>query len=132
MLHRTANLDPAAFLSVLPSLPRGVYAGWAQVDDGAVHACVLSLGTNPTFGTTEETLEAYILHSFDSDFYSHRLSLIILAFLRPQYTFSSLEQLIAFIKQDVDTARQTLQQQPYAQYQHDPFFHSERSIRSSV
>jgi FAD synthase len=117
---------------VLPSLPRGVYAGWAQVDDGAVYACVLSLGTNPTFGTKEETLEAYILHSFESDFYSHRLSLIIVAFIRPQYSFSSIDQLIAFIRQDVQTAEQTLQQPHYARYQHDPFFHSERSIRSSV
>ena len=120
----TANLDPAAFLGVLPSLPYGVYMGWAQVDSGAVHPTVLSLGTNPTFDTKEDTLEAYIMHAFAEDFYGHRLSLIIVAQLRPQYSFTSIEDLIRWIEEDVRTALRALQQPPYAQYQHDPFFHS--------
>jgi FAD synthase len=30
---------------------------------------MLSLGTNPTFDTKEDTVEAYIFHNFEADFY---------------------------------------------------------------
>ena len=129
----TANLDPAAFLGVLPSLPYGVYMGWAQVDEGEVHPTVLSLGTNPTFGTSEDTLEAYIMHRFPSDFYGHRLSLVIVAFVRPQYTLTSVEELIAWIRQDVQTAEAALHSPAYASYQQDAHFQPSSSpLRSHV
>ena len=129
----TANLDPAAFRDSLPSLPYGVYMGWAQVEEGEVHPTVLSLGTNPTFNAKEDTLEAYILHSFPHDFYGQRLQLLITAFLRPQYTLTNLDDLIAWIRQDVTTAEEALRSPAYAAYQHDPHFpHSATSLRSHV
>src|SRR5690349_6987689 len=52
----TANLDPCAFKDVLVDVPRGVYCGFASVNGGPVYQTVLSLGTNPTFETKEETV----------------------------------------------------------------------------
>jgi len=64
----TANLSPESFGSTMKSAPRGVYAGWAQINDGPVLKTAISLGYNPTFNNQQETVEAYILHQFPHDF----------------------------------------------------------------
>ena len=123
----TANLDLAAFTPVLPALPRGVYCGWVQIVSGgsqrsAVHRTVLSLGTNPTFGTTEETLEAYVMDWTGGDFYGAEMRLVVCGYVRPQYTMGGLDELIAWIKADVSVTEHTLQQPQYSSYRNDTWF----------
>lgn len=105
----TANLDPAAFKEELKGVPRGVYCGFASVDCGPVYKAVLSLGYNPHFGNKEETVEAYILNTFDEDFYGEEMRLLICGYLRPQWEFKSgLDELIAAIQADVDAGDKAL------------------------
>lgn len=119
----TANLDPAAFRTALAGVPRGVYSGYAQVGgSGPVYKTVLSLGTNPTFDTEEETVESYILHEFPSDFYGAELALIIVGFMRPMEKYTSLDELIKAISRDVRVGDATLDKEPFVQIKQDPFF----------
>ena len=90
----TANLDPAAFESTLDSEEEGVYVGWATLEDGqgaalppaarVVHKAVLSIGWNPTFHNEKRTVEAYLCHEFERDFYGASMRLIVCGYVRPQ------------------------------------------------
>ena len=48
-LSLSANLDDQAVGGLPAGIDRGIYYGWARVDDGPVHMCVLSIGWNPFF-----------------------------------------------------------------------------------
>ena len=124
----TANLDPAAFKDQLHGVPRGVYMGWAQVGGpgNTVYKTVLSLGTNPTFETVQETVESYILHEFPKDFYGETLSLIIVGFMRPMEKYNSLQELIDAISRDVRVGDSMLEKTPYKEFQHDKFFETNK------
>ena len=128
----TANLDPAAFLPTLPSLPRGVYCGYVQINHSPVHPTVLSLGTNPTYNTTEDTLEAYVMGWAGGDFYGEEMRLVVCGYVRPQWTMGGLDELIAWIKTDVAVTEQTLQQPPYVQYKDDEWFMQQRQQQQQV
>jgi hypothetical protein len=84
----TANLDPQAFKDTFKGVDRGVFFGYAKISapasssdaapvDEGVFKAMLSLGTNPHFETTEDTLEAYIDHDYGMDFYGYDMTLII-------------------------------------------------------
>ncbi len=80
----TANLETAPH----PATPAdGVYAGWlASLDlDGAETArwpAVISVGTNPTFGIGDRTVEAYALDRDDLDLYGVHAAIDFTARLR--------------------------------------------------
>lgn len=118
----TANLDPAAFRSTLVNVPRGVYIGWAQIEGGPVYPTVLSLGLNPHFQTKEETVEAYILHEFEHDFYDQSMQLLIFAFIRPSYAFTSLQELIDWIQNDVEITKRVTQEPQWQCLRDDTLF----------
>ena len=90
----TANLDPAAFENTLDSEEEGVYVGWATIEDGqggalppaarVAHKAVLSIGWNPTFHNEKRTVEAYLCHEFERDFYGADMRLIVCGYVRPQ------------------------------------------------
>jgi riboflavin kinase/FMN adenylyltransferase len=100
----TANVRPEGEL-----LPRtGIYAGRARLLDGSLErAAAISVGTNPTFvpGAREITVEAYLL-DFDGDLYGKRLRLELLARLREERRFASVEELVAQIHQDIALTRE--------------------------
>jgi riboflavin kinase/FMN adenylyltransferase len=105
----TANLRPEGEL-----LPRtGIYAGRARTLDGSgdaaagSHAAAISVGTNPTFvpGTGELTVEAYLL-DFDGDLYDRRLRLELLARLRDERRFASVDELLVQIHKDIARTRE--------------------------
>jgi FAD synthase len=120
----TANLDPAAFLTELQGVPRGVYMGYAQVGGtGPVYKTVLSLGTNVTFeDAATETVEAYLLHEFPDDFYGSQMALIIVGFMRSMEKYTSLDELITAIARDVRVGDSQLEMEPFKKYQSDAFF----------
>jgi riboflavin kinase/FMN adenylyltransferase len=87
----------------------GIYAGWYERPDGAVHAAAISLGRRPTFyeDAKESLLEAYLL-DFDGDLYGERARVRFVARLRGEERFDSVEALIAQMGADVEATRRAL------------------------
>lgn len=96
----TANLAPAEGVLV----PRfGVYAANA-VFDGEVKRAVVNIGTRPTVGGENVTVEPWIL-DFDGDLYGHTLRLELLDFIRPEKKFASLDELKAEIFRNAEQVK---------------------------
>ena len=106
-LGRTIGF-PTANVQVEPYkfLPKGgVYVASARLSDGRIFRSVVNIGTQPTTpGTHFLAIEAYLL-DFDEDIYGQHLALDLLAFLRPEKKFASIEDLVRQIGMDADTAK---------------------------
>lgn len=87
-------------------LPKGgVYVASARLSDGRIYRSVVNIGTQPTTpGTHNLAIEAFLL-DFNEDIYGQHLILDLLAFLRPEKKFASIEDLIRQIGMDADTAK---------------------------
>ncbi|MBC5824467.1 MAG: riboflavin biosynthesis protein RibF [Candidatus Eremiobacteraeota bacterium] len=96
----TANIETAA-CKLVPTA--GVYAASARYD-GRDFKAVVSIGDKPTFGGTENVIEAYLL-GFDGSIYGEQLSLRAWRFLRGQERFDDGRALAEQIQRDVDRAR---------------------------
>ena len=99
---------PTANVQVEPFkfLPKGgVYVASARLSDGRIYRSVVNIGTQPTTpGTHNLAIEAFLL-DFNEDIYGQHLILDLLAFLRPEKKFASIEDLIRQIGMDADTAK---------------------------
>lgn len=98
---------PTANLTIAPEKlipPAGVYATTAK-HDGRVLASVSSIGDKPTFGSSELTVETYIMN-FDESIYGDQLTLTNWRFLRKQERFDSAQALVAQMALDVAQAAQ--------------------------
>src|SRR5690554_3419976 len=103
----TANLDVPVELAVPP---RGVYAGWMQVDDKSYPA-VTNIGLRPTFeGDERTTVEAHLI-DFSGDLYGKEVRLSFIARLRDEKKFDGVEALIAQINADIERGRELLRTQ---------------------
>ncbi len=106
----TANLDGVAEL--LP--PNGVYAVRVDRQDEAAQTFaplaqgITNIGTRPTVGGTRLSIETHLL-DFDQDLYGARLRVVLLARLRDEKKFASLDDLKAQIAKDVAEARTRLE-----------------------
>ncbi|EPS58907.1 hypothetical protein M569_15906, partial [Genlisea aurea] len=117
----TANLSTDGFSDVLAEHPSGVYFGWAGLSDrGAAYKMVMSVGWNPYFDNAEKTIEPWLLHEFEEDFYGEELRLIIVGYVRPEANFPSLEELIARIHEDRRIAEKALDSVRYSDHKYDP------------
>ena len=98
----TANVQMEQF----KFLPKGgVYVASARLSDGRIYRSVVNIGTQPTTpGTHNLAVEAYLL-DFNEDIYGQHLALDLLAFLRPEKKFASIEDLVRQIGIDADTAK---------------------------
>jgi len=87
-------------------LPKGgVYVASARLSDGRIYRSVVNIGTQPTTpGTHNLAIEAFLL-DFNEDIYGQHLILDLLAFLRPEKKFASIEDLVRQIGMDADTAK---------------------------
>lgn len=86
----TANF-PEEVVNKLPEdLEAGVYYGFAQVSGGDVHKMAMNIGWNPFYNNTKKSMEAHLLHKFDSDFYGEELRIVILGYLRGEKKFRDL------------------------------------------
>ena len=87
-------------------LPKGgVYVASARLSDGRIYRSVVNIGTQPTTpGTHNLAVEAYLL-DFNENIYGQHLALDLLAFLRPEKKFASIEDLVRQIGMDADTAK---------------------------
>ena len=103
----TANLSPP---SEMATPGDGIYAAYAHVGDQEMKAAV-SIGTNPTFGGLDRTIEPFIL-DFDGNLYGSTLRLEFVRRLRDQVKFDSVDALLEQIDRDVAQTRQILENVP--------------------
>ncbi|EMM73407.1 bifunctional riboflavin kinase/FAD synthetase [Leptospira weilii] len=99
----TANVQPNADI-LLPSV--GVYAGFTTVAE-IEHPSMINIGHNPTFGENALTLESNIFN-FQKDIYDETIKITFTEKIRNEIKFSSVENLIAQLKQDEISARNIL------------------------
>lgn len=96
----TANVLPDPAL-VVPA--RGVYAGYAHVDEEKYAVCT-NVGVAPTFERGESRIEAYLL-GFEGDLYGREIEVSFTARIREERRFSGVEELKEQIARDVEEAR---------------------------
>jgi riboflavin kinase / FMN adenylyltransferase len=102
---------PTANIALGPYLrPRfGIYAVRGRLVDGQVLDGAANLGIRPTFEPPKELLEPYFF-DFDGDLYGETVEVELIAFLRPEARFDSLEALKAQMAADCDDAKRRLAQ----------------------
>jgi riboflavin kinase/FMN adenylyltransferase len=93
--YPTANIDVES-LKLLPK--KGAYITDVFLN-GSQYKGMLSIGTNPTVGGTEKTVEVYIL-DFDDDIYGKEITVAFREFLHDEIKFESLEKLIEKLDDD--------------------------------
>jgi|TARA_B110000495_G_scaffold125323_1_gene108970 riboflavin kinase/FMN adenylyltransferase len=98
----TANIQPGITLA----LPNGVYVSKIKLAE-KTHFGVTNVGKRPTFGENSVTVETFIF-DFEKVIYGKYLEVIPLFQLRPEKKFSGIEDLQNQIKQDIETARNYL------------------------
>lgn len=92
----TANLEVGSE-RVLP--PDGVYAGRAYIN-GKTYQSMANIGQCPTFGGCERTVEAYLV-DYQGDLYGRELKLDIIARLRDEKKFDTVEALREQVAEDI-------------------------------
>jgi riboflavin kinase/FMN adenylyltransferase len=104
MNYPTANIDPSGQVMPLD----GVYAGLAEIDEQPCCAAI-SIGTKPTFGAHERTVEAYLLDR-SGDYYGKPMALRFFRWLRGQEAFRNADILKEHIAEDVQRVREICDQ----------------------
>ncbi|PON53084.1 HAD hydrolase, subfamily IA [Parasponia andersonii] len=120
----TANLSIDGCSTLLSEHPAGVYFGWAGLASRGIFKMVMSIGWNPYFNNTEKTIEPWLLHDFNEDFYGEELRLVIVGYIRPEANFPTLESLIAKIQEDRKIAERVLDLPLYSKYKDDLYLSS--------
>ncbi len=82
----------------------GVYATRTRLVDGRELPGVANIGVNPTTGEVEPRLEVW-LFDFDEDIYGEIIETDLIAFLRPEEKFPSIEVMVRQIRLDEQVAR---------------------------
>jgi riboflavin kinase / FMN adenylyltransferase len=91
----------------------GVYAVRGRLADGRVVDGAANLGIRPQFDPPKELLEPYFF-DFSGDLYGQTVDVELIAYLRPEAKFDSLDALIAQIDADCAKARDILAGNPAA------------------
>lgn len=99
----TANVNLGDYVH-----PRfGVYATRTRLPDGRMVDGVSNLGVNPQFGGEPPQLETW-LFDFDEDLYGQTLDTELIAFLRPEAKFETVEAMTRQVFADAEAARALL------------------------
>jgi riboflavin kinase / FMN adenylyltransferase len=99
----TANIDMGHYLR-----PRyGIYAVKGRLPDGRVLDGAANLGIRPSFDPPKELLEPYFF-DFAEDLYGQQIEVELHAFIRPEAKFDSMDDLMAQMAEDCDSARTIL------------------------
>ena len=87
----------------------GVYATRTRLADGRGFDGVANIGVNPTTGVVDPRLEVW-LFGFDEDIYGEIIETDLVAFLRPEEKFDSVEAMVEQIHRDEHQAKRILGQ----------------------
>lgn len=102
--YPTANLAR----SVDGALPAdGVYAAWFDAPHGRFPAA-LAIGTRPAVGGGPRSVEAYLMDYDGASLYGAACRIEVVARLRPEWDFPTLEALVEQMGRDVEAARAAL------------------------
>lgn len=102
----TANLEPDDPFKVIPA--SGVYGVWATVGDSQKPLpAMMNIGTRPTFGENNQTLEVHIL-DFEGDIYGKELLVAFEHRLRGERKFKSAEDLASQLRKDAERVREMI------------------------
>jgi riboflavin kinase/FMN adenylyltransferase len=93
----TANIRPHDPDKIIP--PDGVYAVAVSIEDRLEMPGMLNIGTNPTFGENERTIEVNIF-DFSENLYDAVITVHFHGKIRDEIAFSSADQLVEQIKKD--------------------------------
>lgn len=96
----------------------GVYAGWLTIiptgapvsgnmEPGIAYAAAISVGTNPTFGDEQRSVESFVLDR-EADLYGHDVQVEFVDHVRDMEKFDSVEQLLEVMAKDVLKTREVL------------------------
>jgi len=102
--YPTANLKLKENYKLIPK--NGVYVVQSQIDSEKIFG-ITSIGTNPTVGGTEKTIETHFL-DFKNDLYGKEITIEFLKHIRDEATFESIEILRQEIIKDENFAKQFL------------------------
>jgi len=134
----TANLPEDLFGPILAEVPAGVYSCFAIVDDEpeVVRRAVANVGYSPTFQGKEnpmKIIEAYLIDGDNRpDFYGATLTLLLVAFQRPERKFPNFDALLRNIRNDASVAADALHSPDIAHLQHHPAFRGTGGTRDDV
>jgi riboflavin kinase/FMN adenylyltransferase len=104
--YPTANLKLKENYKLVPK--NGVYVVQSQINSENIFG-ITSIGTNPTVGGKEKTIETHFLN-FNKDLYGKEINIEFLKFIRDEETFDSVEILRQEIIKDEKFAKQYLQE----------------------
>ena len=85
----------------------GIYAVRVRLDDGSEHDGVASFGVRPTFEARDEVLETFIF-DWDGDLYGRTIEIGLIAYIRPEAKFDSVDALVERMGEDEAEARRLL------------------------
>ena len=92
----TANIFPTEQL-----LPRnGVYKTKVKFD-GKSYEAVTNIGTSPTFGSSQITVESHIF-DFDANIVGKNIEIEFVRFIRNEKKFDNIDELVNQIKLDIE------------------------------
>jgi riboflavin kinase/FMN adenylyltransferase len=105
--YPTANMEMGRYLR-----PRyGIYAVRARLDDGSIVDGVANLGIRPSFDPPKLLLEPFFF-DFDGDLYGRTIEVGLIAYLRGEAKFDSLDALKTQMATDCEEARRLLSAAP--------------------
>jgi riboflavin kinase/FMN adenylyltransferase len=99
----TANLKTPQGMMVPGA---GIYATWVHLDEKQYMAAT-SIGTRPTFGEGQRTIESFIL-DFKGDLYNQRIRLEFVERMRDEIKYESVEDLKNQVNRDVTQTKTIL------------------------
>ncbi len=97
----TANIEPREDIT---GLAFGVYFSKVIVD-GREYRAITNLGVRPTVQDGSRINAESFIYDFDGDLYDKEISVILTKFKRPETKFSSVDDLFAAIRKDIEDGR---------------------------
>ncbi len=94
--YPTANLKITEDYKIIPA--KGVYVVQSVIKNQTVYG-MMSIGTNPTVGGGDLTIETFFFN-FEDDLYEQHLEIALLTRIRDEQKFNTIDELIKAMKQD--------------------------------
>lgn len=104
--YPTANLSVTENYKLIPA--QGVYIVQSVIKSRAVYG-MMNIGTNPTVGGEKQTVETYFF-DFKDDLYGQSITIVILARIREEKHFASVDELKAAMSEDETFSRSWIQE----------------------
>jgi riboflavin kinase / FMN adenylyltransferase len=101
----TANLSVEDEDKLIPA--KGIYAAECIVENEK-HFGLLSLGSRPTFHKDGDVIPEFYIFDFDRDIYDQIMQVNMIAKIRDEEKFNSVDDLIIQMKKDEETGKQIL------------------------